>query len=1179
MQVVEEYARSLVKLYKHKSWMRESAAHALMELLSTLQSTGPSKTAKAGFAKIVEDIINPSIILNGADGGETVWSDAAKSLTAEQLGLALHIQTLASAFGSTEELPLPLSTPLLTAELIPTLASTLRDTSSEVQEQRCHLVWNAIWMYLTEIGPSEGSKKKGNSSRSSHLSQKRTLRSTLPIGDDSGEETIKVIIENIIVNGLLGAGGGIGKGNTTHDRRKLALMLIQSLCGASNPRIELPADIVETSLLQPAVVERAFINIIQTSSGGRSSQAEHTLKPMALQILNSIVDSVVSVPANESKENAELRLAITKSLIRAEPRFDGITKTDTITSLLLVNAGGAATDLIKDYSGFLESIIYASKPYDAIGYVNSLVALGKKSLRVPLSKDEDDADNSATAALTKHLLAFLLAGAFFDLSGFREPKANKKKGKKKAPKSTMEAHPALDVAQRIITACNDATEDGTGLPYQLRTAMASSFFSYLADAMSMVPSSGNDGGVSKSEKSRKAHDIIHYVIRECDALEANGAALYSNIRGVSVEDDAEDENDTSMSPKDALQSMGKLIATIPSDDKAASDAAIGCSSLLSSVYLQLLSPGKPERDLVDGEEDQNDMGDDEHQEEMEEINDEAREMISDVLEITGSLLSRGDDNDDDDEDDVNPLAAFAELCVNILSSSLGSGTGKETSRGSAAKLLRDSIKNAWNLALSYAQEKGIPFEQDVMAVLVEAVCGSDAMRDEAAAQGGDDDMDSSDDESDSSDDEGVFTAANVADLDLEDGDDSSNEEESDDEDEEDIELDKDQLNNILMEDSDEDPQDILEHHAGADKALAKLIKMKQEARKAGQAALERVDIANRMRCVILLEAALSHPSLLEDSAVLMAILPILRTRRSTDKEALSGKTGANKDARLSEKKSLADRLSGMLQKKICKVRLTGVSDLSGEELSNACAARSELATHILREAKKSPSTIHGDCCSLSLVLTMKSLPQDDEGAVAVAKDVYCDALQEWSEKKTTKLKSSLFDVFIVRSPSLARIVLAEPLANAARSARSAYLKAESFRLLAELYHVSRSDESPLSSTGMTSLEESASSAASSLCDAMQDDDMTTTKRLRDPLKAAAELVAFGTLHCQSEQTLWGELRKLSELLHSIGSNSKSQGVKKQCQSLVKHISEGSAKEGSNKEKTPGSKKKKAKKKK
>ena len=170
-----------------------------------------------------------------------------------------------------------------------------------------------------------------------------------------------------------------------------------------------------------------------------------------------------------------------------------------------------------------------------------------------------------------------------------------------------------------------------------------------------------------------------------------------------------------------------------------------------------------------------------------------------------------------------------------------------------------------------------------------------------------------------------------------------------------------------------------------------------------------------------------------------------------------------------------------------------------------------------------------------------------------------------------KLKSSLFDVFIVRSPSLARIVLAEPLINAAQNARSAYLKAESFRLLAELYHVSRTDESPLSANGMASLEGLAGSAVSSLSLAMKDDDMTTTKRLRDPLKATSELVTFGTVHCRADNALWDELRKLSGLLDSLGANSKSQGVTKQCQALVKKISEGDAKGGSEKAKPSGSK--------
>ena len=1157
--------------------MRESTAHAIMELLSGLQSTGSSKATRPGLTEIVQDVINPAIILDGADGGKTVWSDIAKSMTAEQIAVALHIQMLS---GPTHELPLPLSKALLTPELIPLMANTLRDTSSEVQEQRCHLVWNAMWMYLTEIDQSGGSKRKNGGSRASDLSQRRTLRGTLPVGSGSAEESIKVIIEEVVVNGLLGAAGGGGKSNATHDRRKLALLLVQTLCGASNPRIGLPADVIENCLLQRVVIERAFVNIIRTSPGGRSSQAEHTLKPMALQILNSIVDSVVSISADEDEYSAGLRLAIAKSLVRTEPRFDGVTKTDTITSLLLVAAGGAASGLVKEYSEFLENIIYTSKPYEAIGYVNSLVALGKKSLRILQGDGEVDADDDPSFVLTKNLLALLLAGAFFDLSGFSEPKGVKRKGKKKSSKSTKssQSHPVLDAAQRMITSCNHVTEDGTGLPYQLRTAMASSFYSYLADAMSMVPTSG--GASSKREKSHKAHEIIAYIIEGCEVLEANGAILYSNFRdAASGQDDADDENDASIAPKDALQAMNKLIADVPADDNIASDTAVGCSSLLSSIYLQLLSPGKPERESADGEEEGQDHMDDDDQEEMEEVNDEAREMISDVLDITRSLLNRDDDEADDDE---NPLAAFTELCVNILSSSLGSGTGKGTFRGSAAKLLRDSVKNAWSLVLSYAHEKNIPFEQDVMAVLVEAVCGPGAMRDEAEAQDGDDadiNSNSDDDESDSSDDEGVFTAANVADLDLnhnssdDDGSkqDESDDDEDDDDEEEDVELDKDQLNDILMEDSDEDPQDILEHHAGADKALAKLIKMKQEARKSGQAALERVDIAIRMRCVVLLETALAHPSLLEDSAILMAILPILRTRRSIDKEAMSGKVGANKDARLSEKKSLADRLSSMLQKKICKVRLTGLSDLSGEELSSACAARSELASHILAEAKKSPSTIHSDCCSLSLVLAMKSLPQDDDGAVVVAETLYSQALQEWSEKKTTKLKSSLFDVFTVRSPSLARIVLVGPLINAAQNSRSAFLKAESYRLLADLYHVARTDESPLSAAAMKSLEESARSAVISLSSALQDDDMTTTKRSREPLKATSELIAFGTVRCRSDAALWNELGKVSELLESLGANSKSHGVKKQCHSLVSKISEG-GKEMS--ETTESSKKKK-----
>merc|ERR1712176_1493882 len=51
----------------------------------------------------------------------------------------------------------------------------------------------------------------------------------------------------------------------------------------------------------------------------------------------------------------------------------------------------------------------------------------------------------------------------------------------------------------------------------------------------------------------------------------------------------------------------------------------------------------------------------------------------------------------------------------------------------------------------------------------------------------------------------------------------------------DVEIDPSKLQTMLKEDSDVDiDENMLEHHEGADAALAKLIKLKQDARKAGQ---------------------------------------------------------------------------------------------------------------------------------------------------------------------------------------------------------------------------------------------------------------------------------------------------------------------------------------------------------
>lgn len=188
---------------------------------------------------------------------------------------------------------------------------------------------------------------------------------------------------------------------------------------------------------------------------------------------------------------------------------------------------------------------------------------------------------------------------------------------------------------------------------------------------------------------------------------------------------------------------------------------------------------------------------------------------------------------------------------------------------------------------------------------------------------------------------------------------------------------------------------------------------------------------------------------------------------------------------------------------------------------------------------------------------MKSLPQDEDNAIAIAKTVYCDAIKQWSSSKSSKLKTSIFHDLIVRSPSLARVVLAEPLTDAAENARSAFLKAESFRLLSDLYHVARTDDSQLVDTGIASLQRSAGKFASSLSSAAQDSDIAKAKRARELLKAATELVAFTSAHCQSDADLWDQLQHFAGLLKDLGDGSNSPAINTKCKSIVEMITEGS----------------------
>ena len=141
----------------------------------------------------------------------------------------------------------------------------------------------------------------------------------------------------------------------------------------------------------------------------------------------------------------------------------------------------------------------------------------------------------------------------------------------------------------------------------------------------------------------------------------------------------------------------------------------------------------------------------------------------------------------------------------------------------------------------------ILLNEDVMTILIESVCGEDT---NGADQKDDESIDESDASSDGEEDDSkVFIKANKMEVDLDEVE-NTNSKGSDDEeagaaetDDDSVELDPSQLENMLLEDSDAEmsdsgPHGVLEHHAGADKALAQLIKLKQEARNTTLATLE-----------------------------------------------------------------------------------------------------------------------------------------------------------------------------------------------------------------------------------------------------------------------------------------------------------------------------------------------------
>ena len=996
LTVVTGFVSDLVELYWHKKWMREPAAHAIGTILNTYYDLAEEggTDAKKIVQHLVDEVVIPRLLQDEAG------SISLESYSAEQIAVAATIQSKAS-----QELPAPLDKPVISVETIPVIAKTLEETST-VAQPRMHLVWDSIWIFLSE--PVSSAEKETNGPPQLGI---RKVRAEPLLGGDSTHDIIESLVRTVVVEGLLRVDRAEGTaGKTTHEKRALAMSIVRNLMSVpfnssmTGPtQLQLDAEDIENTMT-PVIIQRLFLDVICAGSGGKKKA--HTLKPLALQSLELMIDSMSQ---DTSEAGMRRRVASARHMVQCEPRFDALTKTTTIADLVglseaaAANFGTCQSAALQAYFDFLEEQIESTeKPAAALSHIDLLYQSTKRLLRLETEDSEAKISEELKEFRPKaieRILGFFMASSFFDCSNVSSEKDTPKKSKKGKRKSTGGAakHAAVEAAVR----CNQRAKGN--LSYDARSILSERFYSLLAEYINASLHAG-DGSVAKDSAML---DIVANVCDGWKQIEMAGAKpLFPAV------DAREDDNDESESPHkivSQLQGLAKDLTASSKDsddvaEKARKRCAVGCAALASTLFLHLLGCGKPE-DIME-EEDVTTEDDDDSADII--------EAIEEIGELAPNLL------DSTSESEQNPLAAFADVCMSLFSSGVSSGS---PGRGASPRLLREAIKFAWMgvLSASAAADQDL-LDSDVVNVLINGIGAGHQNAMEEDHDEEEDEGDDSDEETDSDDGEfGDFSkVGNILGASDDDEEGKSEDDESKPEsqtagEEEDVEINSDRLNDLLEDDSDAGI-DVgeLEHHEGADAALAMLIKMKQDARKASRKARERLELEKQIRCTLLLETLLgksdSWASLLRSDIILEMALPLLTYRNKIEK-SLANATGKSGQADASTKKAMLDRLTTILKTKLFKLKFASMQTTKSVDLAEYC---SSLATDLLDMARKNISKDQRACCSVGLVTTVKALA-GSEGALRVA-SVYGPAVEEWSTKGTSRLEISLFEDLIHHCP-------------------------------------------------------------------------------------------------------------------------------------------------------------------
>jgi hypothetical protein len=998
IEVSSDFASDLAELFWLKKWMREPAAHGITTLLKMFYD-GKSKDECVKVAQhLVEGVVIPKVLQMNSSGVEAKSNDSGlfKSYCAEQIGIASFIQCQAQVYP--DGLPSPLDKPVLSTETIPFIAQALSETSVVIQP-RTHFVWDTLWCFLTET--QESSAK----SKSPKHPTKVCLRTSCPVGEENAADIIDCIITEVVMKKLLGIEKeqGNSSGKATHERRSLALCIVKTLSGVaflssvSGPtQILLEPDLVENILLSPDIIRSLFLAVI--CAGSQKKQTSHLLKPLALDVLESLTDAV-------TEQGREKQLACVRAFLNCEIRFDARTKTSTVSDLLgLTNPvkEGMGDEKFAFWNGHLEYLetkllAHCTETKDGVssaeatGYVELLYSAAKNILRLEAESESDKfVVKEYKEKVIHRILNIFMVSAFFNCEGIE---AKKKKGKKASKAS---ANPVLEIASTV----KQCYEEGDGITHAIRSVISARFFSLVSDFMNHATHQQGEDHKGKLEKDSTTLSILIGLCDNWKLLEASGAKRFAS----STE---KDEDEDSSLPDEVVEELRNIVKETTKLSDSDSDNSMkeskkrcctGIAVLAYSLYLHRLSCGE------DGTMENDDPDADGE-------NDE--EEICNALE---GLKAVANDFLQESSEEANPLHDLAELCANILSSPLGSGN---MGRAASPKLVRETVKFAWlgglRLSSEMASTERTLLDAGVIGILLEAVGAANdyAVDEDGSDDEGESEEEDDDDTSEASGDEGVFSKASgllddPEEMEVDEKDVKAAVEDSD------VELDPDNLRSLLEQDSDADNEEfVLEHHEGADAALAKLLRAKQDARKAGQQAREKIETSHQLRCTFLIELLLGRPDgwnrLFRSEIMLKMVLPMLNHRKKIERSLKKSMESKSKTGS-GEKQALLDRLTSLLKLKLCKLRLSSMPLESSLDVEFA----TDLVTKIVDEAKRADNKEHASCSSYCLMFVFRSMQSVPDALSAAS--VCGDAVSEWSTKRTTRLDASVFDEMIVHTP-------------------------------------------------------------------------------------------------------------------------------------------------------------------